>query len=52
MVDRYKDIVKSGGENVSSLRVEAILSQHPSASPRRPWSGCHTTTGARPSPRS
>jgi acyl-CoA synthetase (AMP-forming)/AMP-acid ligase II len=29
MVDRYKDIVKSGGENVSSLRVEAVLSQHP-----------------------
>ncbi len=29
MVDRYKDIVKSGGENVSSLRVEAIVSQHP-----------------------
>jgi acyl-coenzyme A synthetase/AMP-(fatty) acid ligase len=29
MVDRYKDIVKSGGENVSSLRVEAVLNQHP-----------------------
>ncbi|HEU0196784.1 MAG TPA: AMP-binding protein [Nevskiaceae bacterium] len=29
MVDRSKDIVKSGGENVSSLRVEAILAQHP-----------------------
>jgi acyl-coenzyme A synthetase/AMP-(fatty) acid ligase len=29
MVDRYKDIVKSGGENVSSIRVEAILQQHP-----------------------
>jgi acyl-CoA synthetase (AMP-forming)/AMP-acid ligase II len=29
MVDRYKDIVKSGGENVSSLRVEAVLHQHP-----------------------
>ncbi|WP_051247594.1 class I adenylate-forming enzyme family protein [Nocardioides halotolerans] len=29
MVDRFKDIVKSGGENVSSLRVEAVLSQHP-----------------------
>ena len=29
MVDRSKDIVKSGGENVSSLRVEAILVQHP-----------------------
>jgi len=29
MVDRYKDIVKSGGENVSSQRVEAIVAQHP-----------------------
>jgi acyl-CoA synthetase (AMP-forming)/AMP-acid ligase II len=29
MVDRYKDIVKSGGENVSSIRVEAVLEQHP-----------------------
>jgi acyl-CoA synthetase (AMP-forming)/AMP-acid ligase II len=29
MVDRYKDIVKSGGENVSSIRVESVLSQHP-----------------------
>ncbi len=30
MVDRFKDIVKTGGENVSSLRVEAVLVQHPS----------------------
>jgi acyl-CoA synthetase (AMP-forming)/AMP-acid ligase II len=30
MVDRFKDIVKSGGENVSSLRVESVVSQHPS----------------------
>lgn len=29
MVDRYKDIVKSGGENVSSVRVEAVLEQFP-----------------------
>ena len=29
MVDRFKDIVKSGGENVSSLRVEATLIEHP-----------------------
>ncbi|MEM7254603.1 MAG: AMP-binding protein [Pseudomonadota bacterium] len=29
MVDRYKDIVKSGGENVSSIRVEVVLQQHP-----------------------
>ena len=25
MVDRYKDVVKSGGENVSSIRVESVL---------------------------
>ncbi|CAB4859468.1 unannotated protein [freshwater metagenome] len=29
MVDRSKDMVKSGGENVSSLRVEAVLRLHP-----------------------
>jgi acyl-CoA synthetase (AMP-forming)/AMP-acid ligase II len=29
MVDRSKDIVKTGGENVSSLRVESVLVQHP-----------------------
>lgn len=29
LVDRIKDIVKSGGENVSSMRVEAALIQHP-----------------------
>ena len=29
MVDRSKDIVKSGGENVSSLRVESVLRSHP-----------------------
>ncbi len=32
MVDRYKDIIKSGGENVSSLRVEALLHEHPEVS--------------------
>jgi acyl-CoA synthetase (AMP-forming)/AMP-acid ligase II len=29
MVDRFKDIVKTGGENVSSLRVESVLAGHP-----------------------
>jgi acyl-CoA synthetase (AMP-forming)/AMP-acid ligase II len=29
MIDRYKDVVKSGGENVSTIRVEAVLSRHP-----------------------
>jgi acyl-CoA synthetase (AMP-forming)/AMP-acid ligase II len=29
MVDRVKDIIKSGGENVSTIRVETVLKQHP-----------------------
>lgn len=29
MVDRYKDIVKTGGENVSTIRVESVLAMHP-----------------------
>lgn len=29
MVDRFKDIVKSGGENVSSVRVEGVIASHP-----------------------
>jgi acyl-CoA synthetase (AMP-forming)/AMP-acid ligase II len=29
MVDRYKDIIKSGGENVASIRVEAVAASHP-----------------------
>lgn len=29
MVDRYKDVIKSGGENVSSIRVENILRMNP-----------------------
>lgn len=28
LVDRFKDIVKTGGENVSSIRVEQVLMQH------------------------
>ncbi|WP_051236847.1 class I adenylate-forming enzyme family protein [Ottowia thiooxydans] len=30
LADRFKDIVKTGGENVTCIRVEAILSGHPS----------------------
>jgi acyl-CoA synthetase (AMP-forming)/AMP-acid ligase II len=29
MVDRFKDIVKTGGENVSTIRVESVLMMHP-----------------------
>lgn len=28
LVDRYKDVIKTGGENVASVRVEAVLNQH------------------------
>lgn len=30
LADRFKDIVKTGGENVTCIRVEAILGSHPS----------------------
>ncbi len=29
LADRLKDIVKSGGENVTSIRVEAVVTSHP-----------------------
>lgn len=29
MIDRLKDVVKSGGENVASVRVESVLAAHP-----------------------
>ncbi|WP_218834947.1 class I adenylate-forming enzyme family protein [Rhodococcus sp. ACS1] len=29
MLDRYKDVIKSGGENVSSLRVESLIAAYP-----------------------
>lgn len=49
MVDRYKDIVKTGGETVSSLRVESVLAQHPAVAiaavvgtPDARWGECVT----------
>nr|WP_196781003.1 AMP-binding protein [Nocardioides sambongensis] len=30
MLDRLKDVVKTGGENVSSVRVEGVIAAHPS----------------------
>lgn len=29
LVDRLKDVIKTGGENVASMRVESVLTQHP-----------------------
>ena len=45
VTDRKKDVIVSGGENVSSLEVEAVLHQHPT-SPTPPSSACRTTAGA------
>ena len=49
--DRKKDVIVSGGENVSSIEVEDCLCQH-ALSPRPPSSACPTRSGARPSRRS
>jgi acyl-CoA synthetase (AMP-forming)/AMP-acid ligase II len=35
--DRSKDIIISGGENISSLEVEDVLYRHPQCLPRRRW---------------
>lgn len=62
MVDRHKDIVKSGGENVSSMRVEAVLHEHPAVAkaavvglPHERWGEAVTAVvvaapGAQPDP--
>ena len=51
MVDRAKDVIKTGGENVSSIRVETVL-EEPTPRSREPRSsGYPTSAGARPSPR-
>jgi len=44
--DRAKDIIISGGENISSLEVEDVLYRHPACS-RRPWSRSPTPGGAK-----
>jgi fatty-acyl-CoA synthase len=44
--DRSKDIIISGGENISSIEVEDVLYKHP-AWPPAPWSASRTRSGAR-----
>ena len=44
--DRSKDIIISGGENISSIEVEDALYKHPAVQPP-PWSPSPTRNGAR-----
>ena len=44
--DRSKDIIISGGENISSIEVEDALYKHPAVRPPRWWPS-PTTNGAR-----
>ena len=43
--DRKKDMIISGGENISSVEVEQVLVRHPAVSRRR-WWRCPTRSGA------
>ena len=52
ITDRSKDVIISGGENISSIEVEDALYHHPRYSARR-WSRCPMRSGARcPAPSS
>src|SRR5438874_13392689 len=44
--DRLKDVISSGGENISSIEVESILLRHPAV---RKWRllACRTNAGAK-----
>jgi acyl-CoA synthetase (AMP-forming)/AMP-acid ligase II len=42
--DRSKDIIISGGENISSIEVEDALYRHPAVLPRR-WSRARSEVG-------
>ena len=43
--DRAKDVIISGGENISSVEVEQVLAATPPSSRRR-WWPCRTRSGA------
>ena len=45
--DRLKDVIISGGENISSVEVEGVLLRHPSRAGSRDRGTCRTSAGAR-----
>ena len=45
--DRLKDMIISGGENISSIEVEHGAGRAPRRASRWPWSGSRTSSGAR-----
>ena len=45
--DRFKDVIISGGENISSVEVEGVLLRHPAGAGGRRSSACRTRSGAR-----
>ena len=51
IVDRAKDMVLRGGENVYCSEVEAAIYEHPTVSPKWRCSACPTTVSARSSAR-
>ena len=50
IVDRAKDMIITGGENVYSSEVENAIYEHPGRAPGAPSSACRTSSGASWSP--